>query len=143
MHVPRRYWFPLVLAGGLLACLTGCGQRLHPVEGRVTYADGSPLAGGMVIFQPVTDDLTIPSANGEIRSDGSYRLGTNRPGDGALLGKYRVAIQPPASPGASEDLAVPLPPLIDPKFRRCEKSGLEFEVKAQKNVFPIQVTRPR
>jgi hypothetical protein len=83
----------LACAGALV--LAGCsgddgiGKRF-PVSGKVTY-DGKPLPTGTVNFLP-EDPKTGRPATGEIQSDGSYTLTTQTPGDGAMGGKYKVAI---------------------------------------------------
>src|SRR5262245_35616364 len=86
-------------AGGLLtalcfsACLAGCGgDGIYPVEGKVVLADGSPateLKGALVTFN-LPEKQT--SARGNIQADGTFRLTTNRPDDGALAGEYKVLI---------------------------------------------------
>jgi hypothetical protein len=67
----------------------GIGKRF-PVSGKVTYK-GQPLKTGTVNFFP-EDTKTARPAVGEIQEDGSYRLTTQTPGDGAMGGKYKVAI---------------------------------------------------
>ena len=77
-------------AATLLA--TGCGSKnkLHKVEGTVTY-DGKPLAGATVQFVPLDSNGT--TANGMTGDDGSFRLTTHSTGDGAKPGDYKKATQ--------------------------------------------------
>src|SRR5438045_8319245 len=87
------------LAAVVVACAllpAGCnhGTALSPVRGTVTLEDGSPLKKGMVIFEGTAADGRAVTARGEVKPDGSYQLGTYKPGDGAPLGKYRVPINP-------------------------------------------------
>src|SRR5262245_6096830 len=104
----------------------GCGGGLHSVRGKVTFEDGTPLTKGLVLFEGKDGERTI-TARGDVRPDGSYQLGTNKPGDGAPAGKYRVAVTP------LEDLADVDSPRraapLDPRFSDFNSSGLEFEVK--------------
>jgi hypothetical protein len=131
-----RAWC-IVAIGSLLFAAVGCGPRLHPVRGTVTYDDGKPVTEGLVVFES-SDQEPASMARGEIRADGSYELGTYRPGDGAKAGKYRVLVAPKSDPNAVDK---PKPPPFDPRFADFSTSGLEVEVKAGTNEFPIQVTR--
>lgn len=75
----------------LLALFAGCGTGLPEtahVRGTVTF-DKRPLASGKIIFYPEHGRPAI----GTIQADGSYVLTTFSPGDGATLGRHRVAIE--------------------------------------------------
>jgi predicted small lipoprotein YifL len=123
----------LLIAVVLLA-LAGCGgPRLYPVHGKVTWENGSEareLAGGLVICESADGKL---GARGDIEKDGSFRLSTNKPGDGILPGKYRVAVveYSPKEP--------PPPPTIDRAFTRVDASGLEINVDGTKNEVTLKV----
>jgi len=85
----HRIGFGAALLIGLFA--TGCGSG-GPVMGRVSgtvKVDGQPLPKGTVTFIPT--DGKSPNATGTI-TDGSYTLQTTEPGDGAVVGSYKVAI---------------------------------------------------
>ena len=104
----------------LVAGLTGCGRRLHPVEGRLVWQDGQPakeLAGSMVYFES-TEHRTISRST--VGPDGRFDLTTERAEargvDGVPPGKHRVYVIDSA------------PPLIDQRFRRPDTSGLEVTV---------------
>jgi hypothetical protein len=58
----------------------------------VVTLEGTPVAGATVLFMPDSQDEGRP-ASGFTSSDGTFRLMTHKPGDGALPGKYRVLIQ--------------------------------------------------
>jgi hypothetical protein len=123
----------------LLPGLAGCGARLNTVRGTVTLADGSPLTRGLVVFEGVIGGAAV-SARGEVKPDGSYTLGTYKPGDGVPAGKYRVLINPlDLSEVPDEQKKLP----FDYKHLRFETSGLEFEVKPGANEFPIRLDPPR
>ena len=115
----RTYWAGL--AGlVLLAGLTGCGRRLHPVQGQLVWQDGQPateLAGSMVYFES-TEHRTISRST--VQADGRFQLTTERPEargtDGVPPGKHRVYVIDPA------------PPLVDQRFRNPATSGLEVTV---------------
>src|SRR5262245_62694231 len=89
----------VALAALILLLGFGCGGRkTYPVEGRVVWSDGTPakeLAGGMVSFDLITDEPKDKvNPHGDIQEDGSFRLQTFKPDDGAPAGKYRVAVTP-------------------------------------------------
>jgi hypothetical protein len=127
---------PVCRAAALLLLLgtLGCGARPYPVRGSVTLEDGTPVTAGMVTFE--TKDAEKPvTARGQIQPDGSYELSTYKPGDGVLPGVYRVAVTPAAqSPDASVTK-----PAYDERFMSFATSGLEFEVKATANEYPIKL----
>lgn len=85
---------------GVIACAVvgaGCGPRVTmvPVRGRVTV-DGKPLGAGSVMFQPQIG----PAARGQIGPDGSFELGTDRPGDGVRAGPAAVRVTSVAAAAA-------------------------------------------
>ena len=91
----------------LSVVLNGCGGRTRPVRGVITL-EGTPVAGATVVFMPEDQDGRRP-ASGFTSSDGTFRLTTYQPNDGALPGKYRVLIQKTEAakdPGAAERSAL-------------------------------------
>ena len=124
----------------LLAGTAGCGSGRHPVHGRVTYEDGSPLTEGSVVGE-LADGETKVMARGNVQSDGSFSWGTERPGDGARPGKYRVVVIPRAL-GDAERAHGKLP-AVDEKYSRFETSPVEFTVKDGPNELIIKVARPK
>jgi hypothetical protein len=104
------------------------------------YEDGSPVTEGSVIAE-CADGGTTVMAQGDIKSDGSFELGSDRPGEGALPGKYRAIVMPRALGDA--ELAQGLQPAVDGKFTRYDSSGITFEVKEGRNELNITVTRPK
>jgi len=131
----RAVWPALVAL--LLLCVAGCG-RYYPVHGTVTYADGTPVTEGLVVFERQEGGTAI-TARGEIQPDGSYRLSTAKPGDGVPPGKYRVLVAPKTD---LNDVDKPRPAPFDPSYTEFNTSGLEFEVKPDATEFPIRVTKP-
>src|SRR5207249_3341231 len=110
----------------------------YPAHGKVTLADGQPLAKGMVVFER-RDGGGVITARSDLKPDGSYQLGTNKPGDGVPTGKYRVLINPlEITDVPDEERKLP----FDNKYLKFETSGLMFEVKAGPNDFPIKLDAP-
>jgi hypothetical protein len=99
------------------------------------------LTAGLVRLRPVEGNLQV-SARGDIQQDGTFSLGTYHQDDGAVPGKYQVAITPPPRPKRRER---PIgKSLIDPRFENFETSGLEVEVaKRNNNNLTIVVDSPR
>jgi hypothetical protein len=130
----------------LLVAACGCNSgRLptYPAGGKVTFADGQPLAGGWIEFR--AKDLTPPvSARGEIKPDGTFRLGTYEPGDGAVVGQHQALIVPPQPLVDRDELRGPPPSPIDLKYCRFDTSPLVFTVSADssKNEFDVRVAPP-
>jgi hypothetical protein len=118
-------WWCGIAAACLLAA--GCGRRvtLVPAEGRVTL-DGRPLETGAVMIQPQAG----PAAQAKIGPDGTFRLGTFTPDDGAIPGPATVRVvcrRTVAQPGVETIYG---PSLIPEKYASFETSGLTVEVKA-------------
>jgi hypothetical protein len=65
------------------------------------------------------------AAQGLIQPDGTFRLGTTRPGEGAIPGKYRVLIEPSGEEGVNAETSEP-----------------EFTVVAGVNHFTITAQKP-
>lgn len=119
-----------------LALLVGCGTKYAPVEGKITLADGSPLARASVAF---TSDALKISAIGETDANGVYNLMTENPGDGAPPGTYQVEIVQ----AKSADSAQGDPPRQFPaKYEAAATSGLTREVKPGPNKFDFQLEAP-
>jgi hypothetical protein len=123
----------------LTLALTGCGNGLYPVTGRVAFEDGSPLDEGQVICEMPTDKGPV-MARGNLDKTGHFRLGTLTPGDGARPGKYRVLVMPRGMTAAE---ASSQPPIIDRKFQKFDTSGIVYEVKQESNELNITVTKPK
>jgi hypothetical protein len=119
----------------------GCGGSDGPemakVTGTVTY-NGKPVPKGTISFQP-TDPVNGAPANGIIDSDGSYRLQTTEPGDGARLGDYQVAIrsvegEPDVPLDYTPKKRPPAPKsLIPKKYENPMTSGLTAKVESGSN----------
>jgi hypothetical protein len=124
----RRSWV-LAFAGmaAIFAFGSGCKQtpRVVPVAGKVLY-NGKPLPFGSVMFQPDQGQAAV----GDIQADGSFKLSSYGPDDGAVPGKHKVSVScyEGHRPGkASGDSLGKL--LIPLKYTRFGSSGLTAEVK--------------
>jgi len=82
----KRSQYLLFLLLFCLVLLTGCSDKVQ-VKGKVTLDDGTPVTLGHVVFEKEAF-----SANGEIKSDGSYTMGSLKATDGLPRGEYIVYI---------------------------------------------------
>jgi hypothetical protein len=89
-----RLWFVLPVVLAALLATTGCGSavKAYPVSGQVNF-NGKPMAGtGSITFVPIVQTEGAMMAGGEVAADGTYKLTTSSPNDGAMTGEYRVVI---------------------------------------------------
>src|SRR5262245_60365427 len=83
----------MLLASAFVVC-TGCfGSGAVPTRGTVKL-DGKVLASASVTF--VSQESGGRDANGSTDASGVFRLTTFQANDGALPGKYKVIVVPPA-----------------------------------------------
>lgn len=128
----------LLLTLGLTA---GCGGQptAYLVHGTVMFTDGKPLTRGTVEFEAMNQNKPITSS-GEIAKDGTFRLGTYAPNDGAIAGEHRVAVISDYEIGTGVERPGELPPpQLHPKFRSFKTSGLKFTIKPRMNNILVEV----
>lgn len=143
----RSKWLTRAVLTGTLTLIlpilsVGCGSSgpaMGRVSGKVTYK-GSPLTKGTVTFQSTAPNGR--NATGEIQSDGSYTLQTEKPGDGALAGDYKVTIFAHDEELLDYIPTKPLPPkrLAPAKYEKTETSGLTATVKSGSNPLNFELT---
>lgn len=128
----------IVIVAGVAGGCGATGPGMAQVNGQVTY-QGKPVPKGTVSFVPAAPGGR--NATGQIDEAGNYRLQTENPGDGALLGDYNVSIS------ARDDVVLdyipkkPIPPkhLAPAKYEDPAKSGLKATVRSGSNSidFPL------
>jgi hypothetical protein len=143
--------------GMALFFVPGCGEdegldRRYPVHGRVMYRS-QPLEIGRITFHPIDTAGPARDATGTIQN-GYYTLSTIGGDDGALPGRYRVAIvaksaepsrlQPIVPGGAARHSDVikatrRAKNLIPAKYTSPRLSPLIREVKAETNRFDLEL----
>lgn len=129
----------------LMPLLSGCGgTKTYPVYGRVEL-EGEPDSGGELEGYCVTtesidstDEQGIRfTANGYIAADGTFRLTTFEPDDGAVAGRHRVAVSAPVQlfdgPANSE--------VIEIRYGDLSQSGLEITVSPGSNDILLKLKR--
>jgi hypothetical protein len=126
----------LVIAG----LSSGCGGGLCPVQGKLTWKDGSPakeLANSQVVFE---QEEKHTSSVGVIEADGTFQMMTVQPGDGVPSGRHKVAIlehRPNANAGGTQLV----PAKLDLKYADLNSSGLEVDIKPGKNEVSFTLDR--
>jgi hypothetical protein len=124
-----------------IAFVAGCNTSgLYPVSGIVVDESGNPIAGlensNYVMFAQVPDGIS--SSMGEIKSDGSFAIFTNKPGDGVAPGDYHVYL-----PRKHLDPERAAPQVIAGKFESLEQSGWTKTVEKKRNHFELKVVLAR
>lgn len=126
-----------------LVFVAGCnrGPTMVPVTGKVIY-NGHPLQFGVVMFQPPSGQ----AAQGDIQSDGTFKLSTYRLNDGVVLGKHKVRIacyesmRPGAAPATGERTLGK--PLVPEKYTLFDMSGLTADVNESNKDFTFELSGP-
>jgi hypothetical protein len=124
----------------VFAGLAGCGDTLYPVKGQLVWPDGKPaleLAGSQVMFESAEHHSVSRSV---VQDDATFRLTTERPGDGVPPGLHHVYIVESRSAGGEGEAAPPA--RIDKRFGRPESSGLEVTVSSELSSVVLKVERP-
>lgn len=124
----------------------GCSQGYKPPEtvpvtGIVTY-QGKPIPKVSIAFIPEKGML----ASGKTDDKGRFSLMTNRPGDGAMVGSYKVSIsfvpdEIPEMQGLTDGPPKKPDSPIPEKYGSPQTSGLTAAVvKNEKNDFTFELT---
>lgn len=131
----------LLLGLVVIVNVIGCNSsNLVVVTGKVTYQD-KPVTSGTISF--VSADNA--SAYGDLQPDGSYSLKTDKPGDGAAPGTYKVVVVAMADQaGLLPEEKNPLPaPTVPNKYTSVATTDLTAKVeKGKPNVIDFNLTGP-
>jgi hypothetical protein len=120
----------------VLIAVAGCNPspyELAPVHGTVIVND-KPMFQGKVMFGPIAqgeEENPGKPAFGKIQSDGSYRLTTFEPNDGAVVGEHWATVI-----NVEEDL-----PDGVPEFARVTNPEKVTVVAGQDNQIDIRLSR--
>jgi hypothetical protein len=116
----------------MIMLLVGCGSSgparpaLNPVKGKVTLANGAPLAFGTIGFEPAGGRSF--RCSGKIGPDGTFELETSSE-KGATAGKYKVSVNLPPNKKNS----------VPKKFQFEDTSGIEVEIVSGDNDLDIKL----
>jgi hypothetical protein len=96
-----------VFGMAFMVCPLGCGKSekpVYPVQGQA-FVQKKPAVGALVIFTPKEnaerEKWPMGYPRGNVQADGSFKLTTYRPDDGAPAGNYAVTVYW-GSPGSDE-----------------------------------------
>jgi hypothetical protein len=136
----------LLLLAGVAGCGSGVPFDFVPVNGKVTYDDGSliPADSILVTFNPIVEDLktkTVPPGGQTAVNvqDGTFtNVSSHRANDGVAVGKHKVVVVafrkgPNGSPVPSN--AVP------PAYRSTNSTPLEVEVSDSGQFLELKVSK--
>jgi hypothetical protein len=150
MHVSRltccwQTCSGLIIALMLTALLAGCGgDGIYPVEGQVVWEDGKPateLKNSIVSFN-LPEKGT--GARGTIQADGSFRLTTKNPDDGALAGEYKVLIVETGRKAlGGPDSSAIAPGFMDSRYSDPSTTDLKATVTSGVNKIKLTVKRAK
>jgi len=126
-----------VLLVAAMTALSGCGGGGgSSVTGKVTYK-GKEVGGGSLVFSPQGEGGK--SATADVKSDGTYALGTNAPGDGARVGKYKILYSPPAPDEPEDKEYKPGQGPPPSQYANLVPKQTEVEVKSGSNTIDIEL----
>lgn len=135
---------PLALA---LALAAGCGPsdpKTYKVEGKVVFKDdGSPLRGGVVVFESTAPPYIRSSS--ETDAEGRFRLATIQEGSGSVEGEHRVRVMPsmPEMVSGRMDATKEMSKALAAKYMDFGTSGIRVTVQPNAdNFFTIEVEKP-
>lgn len=123
----------------MLVASVGCGKKLNQATGKVTFEDGAPVKGGIVVFDG-RDAKPPVSMRGIIQEDGNYTMGTQSDHDGVTEGTFKVLITPKRPP--TEQIPKDWPP-FDLSYSLYNKTPFTVTIKPGKNVNDFQVKRKK
>lgn len=122
-----------------LAC-AGCGKGpvldLVPVSGSVEHA-GKPIAEASVVFHPETP--LPPGTHNPLAAtgpDGTFKLTTMNPGDGAPPGHYRVTVELRARRLVGEEHVRDGKHLLHESYTRPDTTPLKATIPNEATVLP-------
>lgn len=128
----------LIVTALTAALVSGCSRSDQLETARVKgviVMDGKPVPGGHVSFIPEKGR----AANGLVDSSGAFDLTTYSPGDGAIVGKHKVAVF--VTDGRPTGGDIDTASLAPPRYLSAETSGLTFEVKpGEVNTFQLTLS---
>jgi hypothetical protein len=133
----------LVLGMALAVGLTGCGKtEMAPVTGKISLK-GAPIKGGTLVFTPIlvagSEASKGKAATAEVHADGTYSLTTERSGDGAQLGHYRVVFTPPAQELTEEQRTNPKYKAPLPLYMGMAAKPADVDVKSGANTIDLEL----
>jgi hypothetical protein len=121
-----------------ISVLTGCYGKNVPLSGVIVFSDdNTPLTMGTVYLTSETFQ-----ASGQIRKDGSFRIGSEQPGNGIPPGTYKVSVSGVyGKKGEMINSRNPNYSLIDSKWSSPQTSGMIITVDAKTRRLELKIDR--
>lgn len=124
----------------VVATTAGCGAedqgvRVYPISGQVLYRN-QPAAGARVTLYAVAPiDAKTPIPTAVAQADGTFRLTSYQPADGAPAGEYAATVvwTDPPPPGVNSESYSPVDKLGG-RYATPDKSPLKVTVAEGDNV---------
>lgn len=129
----------MVWAGFTFATRDGSRLSLSPVTGRV-LVDGAPAEGASVVFHPLDPKQDV-KPRGAVGADGTFKLTTYLPGDGAPSGDYKVTVEWYKLIETPQGDPTPGPNLLPSEWSKPETTVHKVTVSGSTELPPFQVTR--
>lgn len=129
----------MVWAGFTFATRDGSRLSLSSVTGKV-LVDGAPAEGASVVFHPV-DPRLEHRPRGSVGADGTFKLTTYLPGDGAPSGDYKVTVEWYRLIDSPQGDPMPGPNLLPNEWSKPETTIHKVTVSGSTDLPPFQVTR--
>jgi hypothetical protein len=128
----------------LFAALVGCNTSgIYPVEGQLVWKNGQPakeLENSLIFFEQPEKQI---SARGQIKSDGSFRLTTNKENDGAPVGEHTVRVLEVGRRAIGDGGTQLAPGKIDTRYASHATSDLKATTKPGLNKITLTVEPPK
>ena len=129
-----------------LCVIVGCGEQsrgfdlpaMHPAQGSVTYR-GQPASGFRVTLHPLGDIGALKFAPSAITAaDGSFRVRSYAPDDGAPAGEYAVTFEWPDHIIQPEDFdPVPEVDQLRGAYSNPQTSPYKVTIREGENTLPL------
>ncbi len=124
----------------LLAAAVGCGAGggKASVSGKV-LAGGQPVTSGSITFMPINSEGGASPASGEIKPDGTFVMGTEKPADGVAVGKHSVSFSAPSVEQPEWDGYGTPPAAKEVPYANLVPKQTELEVQAGANDITVEL----
>jgi hypothetical protein len=129
----------MVWAGFTFATRDGSRLSVSPVTGKM-LVDGAPAEGASVILHPADPRMEI-RPRGAVGPDGTFKLTTYLPGDGAPAGDYRITVEWRKLVETPQGEPMPGPNLLPAEWSKPETTIHKVTVAGTTEIPPIQVTK--
>ena len=147
---PRFYAGHNFWSATLVCLLTaGCGTsefpKSYPVSGTILLPDGTPMKGGHIEFESVTDPNM--RAMGEIGKDGTFASvytykSNGHEVAGLIAGEHRIRFElPGGEDNEGGEKQQRKPPLIETRYRSFESSNLTCTIPAPDDRLAIRLEK--